>query len=317
MSLMSTLRKIEKANRRMIREAERRQRELQRRQKELAKMAELEQARYEVELYENRIDLIKSVHKECSKQWDWETIKSSSPPFPQDGMGPNEQKARNQLNNYKPGFLDKVFNRSEVKIKELEKEIDKAKQKDIEELKEWQELVDLAKKVLQGDTAVYLQVLQELSPFADIGELGSSLNFKIINLKIMEVELNVHSESVIPQEVKTLTQAGKISVKKMPKGQYFELYQDYVCGCVLRVAREIFAILPLEKVYINAIGETLNTQTGHMDEKPILSVMIPRNTLEKLNFNNIDCSDSMSNFVHNMKFKKTQGFEPVEKLPIS
>jgi len=42
--------------------------------------------------------------------------------------------------------------------------------------------------------------------------------------------------------------------------------------------------------------------------------MIPRISLEGLNFNVIDPSYSMKNFVHKMKFKRGQGFDPVEVL---
>lgn len=328
MSLMSTLRKIEKANRRAIRAAEKRQRELAKQRKEIAKLEELERARFEVDEYENRIDLIKSVHKECSKAWDWKVIATSIPPSKPDKKDINEQEARARLTNYKPGFLDKILNRSNDKIKKLESDIEIARQNDQKEYadqlkqyeneyKEWEETVKIAEKILSGDSTTYLYVLKELAPFSDISELGSSLSFHIRNSQLMEVDLSVHSDAVIPQEVKSLTQAGKLSIKKMSKGQYYELYQDYVCGCILRVAREIFAILPLEKVIVNAMGEVLNKSTGHLEEKIILSVLIPRDTINRLNFNSIDCSDAMSNFIHNMNFKKNQGFEVVEKLDVN
>ncbi|AEG60721.1 hypothetical protein [Desulforamulus ruminis] len=328
MSFMSTLRKIEKANRRAIRAAEKRQRELAKQRKEMAKLADLEQARFEVDEYENRIDLIKSVHKECSKVWDWKSIKSSSPPHMPEKTDKHEQLAKSKLASYKPGLLDKIFNRSEAQVKKLENNIEIAKKADQkeheeqlkqhkEEYKEWEDTVNVAEKILTGNSEAYLYVLKKLAPFSDISELGSSLSFKIRNQQLMEIDLSVHSDTVIPQEVKSLTQVGKLSTKKMPKSLYYELYQDYVCGCVLRVAREIFAILPLEKVIINALGETLNKSTGHIEEKIILSVLIPRNTIDSLNFDSIDCSDAMSNFIYNMKFKKTQGFEVVEKLEVN
>jgi hypothetical protein len=126
--------------------------------------------------------------------------------------------------------------------------------------------------------------------------------------------LHVNSDEVIPSEVKGLLKSGKLSVKKMPKTRFYELYQDYVCGCVLRVARELFALLPIEMVIVNAVGNLLNTQTGYMEEQPILSVAIPRKTLEGLNFEMLDPSDSMSNFIHRMTFRKTKGFSAVETL---
>jgi len=100
----------------------------------------------------------------------------------------------------------------------------------------------------------------------------------------------------------------------MPKTKYYELYQDYVCGAVLRVARELFALFPIEMIIVTAVAELLNTKTGHLEIQPILSVVIPRETINKLNFELIDPSDSMGNFLHQMKFLKTKGFQPVREI---
>ena len=100
----------------------------------------------------------------------------------------------------------------------------------------------------------------------------------------------------------------------MTKTNYFGLYQDYVCGCVLRVAREMFALLPVEMVVVTALSNLLNSKTGYIEEQSILSVGIPRDTILGLNFEMIDPSDSMENFVYNMMFPKTKGFSAVEKV---
>ena len=100
----------------------------------------------------------------------------------------------------------------------------------------------------------------------------------------------------------------------MPKGAFYELYQDYICSCVIRVARESFALLPVQVALVHAIGNVLNTETGSVEEQPILSVSIPRKTLDDLNLETIDPSDSMRNFVHNMDFRKTSGFRVVQKI---
>ncbi|OFC91226.1 hypothetical protein BTGOE4_37260 [Bacillus thuringiensis] len=46
----------------------------------------------------------------------------------------------------------------------------------------------------------------------------------------------------------------------------------------------------------------------------IFSVKIDKTTLNSLNFNTIDCSESMVNFEHKINFKKTKGLEFVSKL---
>ena len=83
---------------------------------------------------------------------------------------------------------------------------------------------------------------------------------------------------------------------------------------MLRVANETFALLPLETVIVTAVGDVLNTQTGHLDVKPLLSVVIPRSTLRRLDLEAIDPSDSMRNFVCRMDFKKNKGFMVVENI---
>jgi homogentisate 1,2-dioxygenase len=103
----------------------------------------------------------------------------------------------------------------------------------------------------------------------------------------------------------------------MPQGQFFELYQDYICGCVLRVANETFALLPFEKVIVTAVGDVLNTQTGHLEVKPLLSVVIPRSTLGKLDLDAIDPSDSMRNFIYRMDYKRNKGFMVVDRIEAS
>ncbi len=83
---------------------------------------------------------------------------------------------------------------------------------------------------------------------------------------------------------------------------------------MIRVARELFALLPVNAVVITAVGNLLNTSTGHLEEQPSLSVAIPKRTLEGLNLGLVDPSDCLRSFVHREDFKKTKGFLPVERL---
>lgn len=127
----------------------------------------------------------------------------------------------------------------------------------------------------------------------------------------------MHGEKVIPKETKSLLKSGKLSVKKMPIGRFYEIYQDYICSCIFRIVNELFALLPIEVVIVTAFDEILNTSTGHLEAQPILSVTAPRKTIKSFNMDRIDPSDAMSNFVHNMNFKKTKGFSMVKQLKSS
>jgi hypothetical protein len=183
-----------------------------------------------------------------------------------------------------------------------------------QEHRDWEAACELASQVLSGNPEAYLDAIRQTNPFSDIAELGSSVEFQVYGEFLVEAILHVQGEDVIPSEVKSLLKSGKLSVKQMPKSKFYELYQDYVCGCVLRIARELFALLPIKMVTVNAVGELLNTETGYKEMKPILSVAIPQETLRNLNLEMIDPSDSMGNFVYRMAFKKTKGFQAVEAI---
>ncbi|WP_342481306.1 DUF4236 domain-containing protein [Paenibacillus sp. FSL L8-0340] len=287
-----------------------------RRQKETRKLDILEQARYEVELYENKIELIKSVHKECDEVIDWMAIERLRPPFVKGTSGPKQIEAEFKLATYKPSFMEKVL-KNDSKKQVLLSGIDNAKNEDKENYINWENLNQLARDINRGDVDAYFKVIDEMDPLEDLSEYGSGFNFFAYNSDFLEVEFQINSENVIPKETKTLTSTGKLSSKPMNKTTFYDLEQDYVCSCALRIARNMFSLLPIDNIYIHAMDSMLNPTTGHNEDCTILSVKIDKNTLNRLNFESIDCSDSMQNFKHNMKFLKTAGFKPVAKLQIS
>jgi hypothetical protein len=326
MGWKGTVRSIGAAVRAAERDAKRRQRELEKQQKQFEKMQELEQAAHEVNVYENYIDVICSLHTESSNQINWGAVRKEKSPIEPVNENPNESIARERLESYKPGIIDRLFSREEKVRDRLQSEIVVAKEQDESSfrktyadwevrLADWKESVELAQRLLDGDPKAKVEVIDELNPFTEISKLGSGLSFEIQEgSKILEVELNIHSSEIIPSETKSLLSSGRLSTKKMAKGVFNELYQDYVCSAVIRVANEIFAVLPDDIVIVSAVDDLLNSKTGHLEKSAILSVIFSRDTLGKLNLSKIDPSDSMSNFVHNMDFKRTTGFKTVHKI---
>jgi len=185
-----------------------------------------------------------------------------------------------------------------------------------QENKQWAEQKEFADRVLEGDLTAYVEVIKELNPFSEISDLGSGVRFAISSPQTVEADVSMRGESAVPKDSKILLKSGKLSIKPMPKGEFYRLYQDYVCSCALRVARELFAILPIELVVVSALENLVDGTTGHLKEQPILSALVSRRTLEAMNLDLIDPSDSMKNFVHQMSFKPTSGFRPVERVSL-
>lgn len=328
MSWRGTIRAIQAAERRAQRDAQRRFKDLQRRNKEQAKLSALEQARLEVETYENRVDVLLSIHKEHGDQWNWEQVLNTPSPVEPGRSNRHESDVEARRSAYVPGFFDKLFGKANKQAAAFEAEMQMAQARDEQEfqmawnqyqsdLVEWENEKKLAAAVLAGEHDAYVRVLRELSPFAELSELGSSLNFRIHSPKLVEALVKVSGDRAIPSEIKSLTSSGKVSSKAMPKGRFHEIYQDYVCGCVLRVGRETFALLPAETVIITASADLFDSRTGRTTEQPILSAVIPRGVLNNLNFNYLDPSDAMENFLHRGDFKasrKSGAFVPITPL---
>lgn len=325
MTWKGTLRSMQASARRAERNSKRRQRELQVRQKEFAKMEALEQAAYEVEVYENHIDLLLSVHKDCGEIIDWSEFANQLPPIKPEALNTHENQARAKQSSYKPGFFARTLKLEARQRKKIELAIQAAVAKDTQqlaqELSEWEAQYqdwkvdhELALGILAGNAQSKIDAVLRVDPFTDISHLGTSINFSVAETGILECTLSVHGIKVIPQEIKSLLQSGKLSVKKMPISKFNELLQDYVSSCVLRVGQELLSILPERLVIVTAVDSLLNSATGHLEAQPILSVALARETLFKLNMQSIDPSDSMKNFVHTMNFKKTTGFMPVDKV---
>ena len=219
---------------------------------------DLEQNQQLVAEFEERIEAVKSVHKQSDGYIDWEVIKK--------GAGSNK------------------------------------------------ELVPFAESVLAGNIDSYFKVIAEAGPFDDLLEFGSGFEVGTDDPSILEIEFKVMSSEVIPQNKLSLKANGDLMEKPFTKSEYYELVQDYVASTILRVARDSFALLPIQKVLIHAVDSQLNTATGNEDEITIVSVMIKRDALMTINFERIDPSDCLSGFEINEKFRKTAGFAPVDRL---
>jgi len=176
------------------------------------------------------------------------------------------------------------------------------------------DLVPFAERVMDGDIDAYFEVIEEVGPFDDLLEYGSNFEIGTDVPNILEVEFEVKSDEVVPKTQLSLTKTGKLSEKELTKGAYYDLVQDYVASTILRVARDSFALLPIDTVLIHAVDNVLNTATGHEEEMTLVSVKITRNALNQVNFEMVDPSDCLSNFECNMKFKKTAGFQPVDRI---
>ena len=171
-----------------------------------------------------------------------------------------------------------------------------------------------AENVLKCDPKALLSVIKERSSLASVAGIGENIDFRIYDSGELHAILASHSDELVPDFRRKQLASGRLSESKMPKGEFNEIYQDYIASAAFRVAGEIFALVPIDDFYVTCRCEMLNSKNGHLEYVPILSVWFVRKTFERLNMSRIDPSDALNNFSHNMKFKRNTGFEPIEPL---
>jgi hemoglobin-like flavoprotein len=307
-SWSAAVKRTERARQKRVREAARHYKEFQQ-QENMAKA---------VSQYNEYIDVLRSLHKDSSEFVDWNEVKKIPPPLEEPADNKKEKQARQKLLSWSPSLLDKLFNTKEQKIKNLTHALEQAILSDIathekylleykSELSDWQRLQIIAEGIQSRNVAAYKDAIQYFEPFSDIKELGAEITLTFEPSYIV-ADLNVHTNEVIPNYTISQTSSGKLSKKDAPLSKFNELQKDYVCSCILRVAREIYAYTPVDFVIINAITNNI----------PVMSVVISPATLRNIKFDIVDPADSMRHFTHHMKFSKSGGLEQIETIdPLS
>jgi hypothetical protein len=176
------------------------------------------------------------------------------------------------------------------------------------------DLQPFAQSILAGDIDSYFKVIAEVGPFDDLLEYGSCFEVGTDDPSILEIEFQVKSDDIIPKEYPDMKADGEIVMKDFTKSAYYDLVQDYVSSTMLRVARDTFALLPVKEVVIHAVDKVLNPATGNDEEVTIVSAKVKRDALATLNFERIDPSDCLESFESNVRFRKTAGYAPVDRV---
>jgi hypothetical protein len=331
---------------------------LEKQRKEYARLSELEQAAFQVKQYDNYIDRLLSVHKDCCEEYNWHELANANPPpqpkfreipklkeIPE--IHDNEKYYQNIIDTYKPTIFAKIFGIDKRKIKKWQNLLINGREEDVkktrlnikqaqkdyetnlenynneceqlekkyrEEYEEYTGLINFANSINRGDLTSYVHVIQDVDPFNEIKDFGSEVEFTICTTAKAKAIVKIHDDTVIPKQSKSLLKSGKLNIKDLPIGRFNEIYQDNICSVSIRIARDLLALLPLEEIIVTAKGNHLNKSTGKIENVPLLSVLFIRETMNNLNFDAIDPSDTMKNFKCNMSFKKGQGMDAVKEL---
>ena len=141
----------------------------------------------------------------------------------------------------------------------------------------WNYYYSVAPDVLSGDIDTYLRLIYEVNPLDDLLEYGTNFDFGTDDPSKIEVEYTINTD--------VLSRARQT----MSRQDYNDLLQDFVCSLSIRIARDMFALLPINHAIIHTV----------MDNQTILTVDFDRESLSRVKFGFIDPSDTVMKFRHN------------------
>lgn len=268
-----------------------------------------------VEGHENHLEMIVTLHHDAAEPSDWAQVIAGTPP---QQSHEKENDARRALESFRPTLFERLFGGGGKRRRaQLEEAIARGQAEDEaafrEAMAEWDRYQLMARGIVQGDPQAYLAAIENLGTFQEIESIGGKVEIRIEEPTVLEASVLVPHD-IVPRVEHKLLASGKLSTKDMPKARYWELYQAHVCSASIRVARELFHLLPVATVFVDVGAIRLNTATGHMSNDTFLSVEFDRERFLSLNFQRIDPPNAVQSFRHEMDFKKTTGFGQINGL---
>lgn len=156
----------------------------------------------------------------------------------------------------------------------------------------WSFYHSVSNNVLNGDIDTYLQLIYEVNPLDDLLAFGGEFQFGTDDARKIEVEFVVNEQAI--NQAKS----------NLSNKDFYDLIQDFVCSTAIRIARDMFALLPIENTVVH----------GVLKGNTVLSVNFDRSGLSKIKLNFADPSDVTERFPHEMDFDVTRGFRGVKRL---
>jgi hypothetical protein len=327
MGWKQAVRQAAAAEKRAERESARRQNELAKQRAAFEKMQERERNENIVDSHENLIALLTSLHRDCSPRVDWRAFVAAPNPPNVTAVRTREAVARQRLEAYKPGFFERLFRKDVRARDQLEDQLHQAISEDAKEtqllldqrertVQDLEESRQLARRILDRDVAAYRDALDGSDSFAELSAQRVVVSVVEVRETAVMIAASPLNDHILPRTDLKLTASGKISEKETPEGTYQTRYQDFLCSIALRCGSEVLALLPVDRVVCNVGVRRTNTTTGHEQLDCLVALHVTRAALESVNLARVDPSDATKNFQCRMAFKKSTGFEAVEKISL-
>jgi hypothetical protein len=202
----------------------------------------------------------------------------------------------------------------EVQVAQLTTAVEQAKAQDRsqyemaiaahkEKAAEVKQLREMAARILAGDVGAYAEVMDEIDLCAS-PLLGRQVVYSFPDSSSAEVFAYLNASDAIPADTKKLLSSGRVSEKKRTKRDFALFHQDHVCSVVLRLGRDFLGRLPIKAVVVHGFVPGIDSATGQSTERCVVSCILHREAMERIEFNRVDPSDCVSSFPSAMRISR-------------
>jgi len=279
----------------------------------------------EVRRFENYLALLTTVHVDCGPARDWKAIvKTGSPPQPVWVESESREAiARSALASYRPGFFERLLGTHTGVIARLEAAVYEARAADHDDrertlaahrqaLEAWSTQTRLAHGVLRLELNASRAALEEAGAFDELRALGATVGLVAIEQAHATVVHRIEDPDVVPCREVALAASGTLATRDIAAARRDALFKEHVCSCAIRIAREVFAALPVVVINVQAELSRRDARDGQPPTASILGAQFARAVFAGLNFDRIQPSAAIASFPHRMSFHSAGGLEVVE-----
>jgi ribosomal 50S subunit-associated protein YjgA (DUF615 family) len=279
-----------------------------------------------VKTYNEYIRSLRTVNDVEVTTPDWHSFAAEPHPKLPVKEATHQLEAEYNLNAYVPKWIDYLTWQHRKKITDLSDRIAAARLEDDlvynaklkqfrNDVSDWKQVQSITKGMTERDPETYQYALDFFNPFAAILCAGLQIKCECYREHLI-VQIQLDAGKVIPAFTLSKTAKGKLLNTDMPANDYNQLLKDFVCGCVLRVARETLAILPVDFVIVNVDAQLMNKVQSSTAHRSILSVRYNRKDFVKQYVQKAMPVISIANIPHRIAYSDQEGFLPVEVLTV-
>jgi hypothetical protein len=170
-------------------------------------------------------------------------------------------------------------------------------------------LYHLANNVIENSDENFLKIAENVfKPF----DFAEDLGVKIIadySGDVHKIDVYLKGKDVVPSDEIYLVRDKDIKTREFSKKRFWEIYQDYACSILLRVANQYFSFFSFKnEVILNAHSEVFDSATGSENTGLIIAVLLIKSQFSNINLDLVDPSSCLAGFDYHADFNSQNGY---------